>query len=450
MRKPPVEVTKPRPADQRAGDELVMLISGERGVSIVSVPRVARVTIGRAPDCGVIVDEESVSRCHAALDTRGPIMLVDLGSRNGSIVDGRALERDRPVELALGTPFSIGSVTAYLHTGAGLRPSAAPRPRANPDEFVVRDPAMQRIYALLDVVGPSPLSVLILGETGVGKEVFAEALHRSSSRATERFLKLNCAALPESILEAELFGYEKGAFTGAAQAKAGLFESAHLGTVMLDEVGDMPLSIQTKLLRVLESGEVLRLGSLTPTRVDVRFVSATHADLRERVARGQFRADLFFRLDGISVTLPPLRERLADIEALARRFAALVAERMQRPTPELDREVIARLERHPWPGNVRELRNVVERAVVLAGPAGRVQVSHLGLPDGDAPVDPGTRPSGNLKAELERVERARVMAALEEAAGNQTRAAKLLGISRHALLDRLDAYGIPRPRKPRA
>ncbi len=447
MRKPPVDATKPRTADQRPGDALVMLISGERGVSIVSVPRAARVTIGRAPDSGVIVDEDSVSRCHAALDTRGPITLVDLGSRNGSIVDGRALVRDRPVELALGTPFSIGSVTAYLHTGAGLRPSAAPRPRTMTDDFVVRDPAMQRIYALLDVVGPSPLSVLILGETGVGKEVFAEALHRSSARAAERFLKLNCAALPESILEAELFGYEKGAFTGAAQAKAGLFESAHLGTVMLDEVGDMPLSIQSKLLRVLESGEVLRLGSLTPARVDVRFVSATHADLRERVARGQFRADLFFRLDGISVTLPPLRERPTDVEPLARRFAALVAERMERPEPELDREVIARLERHPWPGNVRELRNVVERAVVLAGPAGRVQVSHLGLPDA---VDPDARPSGNLKAELERVERARVMAALEEAAGNQTRAAKLLGISRHALLDRLDAHGIPRPRKPRA
>ena len=238
---------------------------------------------------------------------------------------------------------------------------------------------MQRLYALLDVIAPSPLSVLVLGETGVGKEVFAEALHQRSQRRAKPLLKLNCAALPATIHEAELFGYEKGAFTGATAAKPGLFEAADGGTVMLDEIGDLPLVTQAKLLRVLETGEVLRLGSVKTTTVDVRFISATNVDLEARVEAGTFRADLFFRLDGISVVLPPLRDRKADIAPLARMFTARVATRMDRTAPQLSRDAIALLEQHAWPGNVRELRNVIERALAFDPLPPALSAEHLRL-----------------------------------------------------------------------
>ena len=304
---------------------------------------------------------------------------------------------------------------------------------------------MQRVYALLDVVAPSPLSVLVLGETGVGKEVFAEAIHQRSPRRARELLKLNCAALPESILEAELFGYEKGAFTGATAAKPGLFEAANGGTVMLDEIGDLPLVTQAKLLRVLETGEVLRIGSVKTTTVDVRFISATNVDLEARVEDGTFRADLFFRLDGISIILPPLRDRPADIAPLARMFAARVAKQLDRRTPPaLGDAAIALLERHAWPGNVRELRNVIERAVVLCAGGDTIDPSHL-----TSIAAASSSPHGRLKDDLSKIERERILRTLDEVGGNQTRAAKILGISRHALLDRLDRYGIVRPRKGR-
>jgi DNA-binding NtrC family response regulator len=415
----------------------------------------------------VVLDDPSVSRRHAMLTVSGRITVEDLGSTNGTAIQARKLGPGERGVLALGTVFEVGSATLVLQRTLGPRSHRTP---TDVPGTVVRDPAMRRLYEMLDVVAPTGLSVLILGETGVGKEIFAEALHRRSSRVGAPFLKLNCAALPESILEAELFGYEKGAFTGATQTKVGLFEAADGGTLFLDEVGEMAQSTQTKVLRALESGEVMRLGSSTTRKVDVRFISAANRDLRKLVAEGQFRADLFFRLNGITMTLPPLRKRPEDVLPLAEVFLARSARKLGKPPPRLGEEARRALGAHPWPGNVRELRNVIERAVVLCQ-GEMLKPDDLLLHEGEieavAPSAPGPsttpvpgpvgdeqvtmrlplRPgSPELKGKLEEFERAQILEALAKTTGNQTRAAKLLGIARRTLIKKMVRYGIERPR----
>ncbi len=321
-----------------------------------------------------------------------------------------------------------------------------PAPAAPPGQPT----AMDRVRQLVALVADSTITVLLVGETGVGKEVTAEEIHRRSSRGHGPFLRLNCGAFSESLLESELFGHERGAFTGAVQAKPGLLEAAKGGTVFLDEVGELPLRLQVKLLRVLEDHQVLRVGGLAPRSIDVRFVAATNRDLEREVAEGNFRRDLFFRLNGIIVQLPPLRERPEEIMPLADIFLGRASDRAGRPLPQVPPETREALMRHPWPGNVRELRNVMERAVLLCqGGVIRLDDLHL-LERPDAP------PASNLVADSETStssdvdeERRRVLEALASCAGNQTQAAKRLGISRGTLLARLDAYNLPRPRKGR-
>jgi DNA-binding NtrC family response regulator len=363
-------------------------------------------------------------------------------------------------------------------------------PDKAPQGMIVADPVMLSLYRLVERIASSDISVLILGETGVGKEVFAGAVHRSSPRASGPFVQLNCAALSETLLESELFGHEKGAFTGAVAAKAGLLESANGGTVLLDEIGDMPMTVQAKLLRVLEERRVRRLGSVKPRSIDVRFLAATNRDLELDEMR--FRRDLYFRLNGVTVMIPPLRERISEIEPLARSIATRAAAQNSRPTPEFTPEAIELLCAYSWPGNVRELRNIVERAVLLSdgapiarehlpaekmrgtivatvsrGPARGTQERRSGshpvatpppdLAPGPAPTPPPEPPSldpsppaappryaGKGPDEMQRI-----LAALERARGNQTKAAELLGISRRTLINRLDEYGFARPRKKR-
>jgi two-component system, NtrC family, response regulator AtoC len=349
-------------------------------------------------------------------------------------------------------------VEAQMDGGAGGQSGHSP---LVPAELVLRDPAMQRLYAMLEVLGPTTLSVLLVGETGVGKEVLADALVRRSTRSKASFIKLNCAALPESLLEAELFGVEKGAFTGATHSQTGLFEAAHGGTLFLDEVGDMSPSTQTKVLRALESGEVLRLGSPTARKVDVRFISASNHNLRELVAAGTFRVDLFFRLNGITLTLPPLRSRPTEILPLAKHFLEQASIELGRPPPQLSAEVEGLLQTHPWPGNVRELRNVVRRAAVLCCGAS-VLPEHLLMQEETKPVpvaasaevgpDQATdqsplRPAqAELKGRMDQFEREHVLAALAQTNGNQTRAAELLRIARRTLIKKMIRHGIERPR----
>jgi DNA-binding NtrC family response regulator len=331
--------------------------------------------------------------------------------------------------------------------------------------------AMERLAPLIERVAAGRINVLILGETGVGKEVMARTLHVRSARALGPMVCVNCAALSETLLESEIFGHEKGAFTGATQAKAGLLESANGGTVFLDEVGEMPLSLQAKLLRVLEQREVLRVGSLRPRPIDVRFLAATNRDLETEIRAGRFRQDLFFRLNGISLTIPPLRERLEEIEGLAKAFVEQAAEQSRRQVPQISRPVLALLKRYSWPGNIRELRNVMERAMML-GSGLAITLEHIPaelmgplVPLSEPPPRPAYRPPvvtlspddtlspERPTASTEAIfrpgmsERERVIAALEACDGNQTHAAKLLGIARRTLIMRIEDYGLPRPRK---
>ena len=325
--------------------------------------------------------------------------------------------------------------------------------------------AMDRLHRLIERVAASQMSVLILGETGVGKEVLAETIHNLSPRAKKPLVRLNCAALPETLLESELFGHEKAAFTGAVKAKPGLLETAEGGTVFIDEVGELPLSTQVKLLRVIEAREVLRVGGLAPRPIDVRFLAATHRDLEAATAAGTFRQDLYFRINGFSIVVPPLRERVPEIAPLAMQFAGQASQREGRPGPAIAAEAMTLLERYSWPGNIRELRNVMERAVLLCTDEA-ILPDHLPLekmiatlppaplvrapPPDDAAPD--TRASGapDLRGEMVALERKHIIETLERCGGNQTRAAELLGISRRTLTNRLNAHGLPRPRKSTA
>jgi two-component system response regulator AtoC len=308
--------------------------------------------------------------------------------------------------------------------------------------FVVRDPAMHRLHQLARQVAVGTISVLILGETGAGKEVLAQTIHEASKRAGRPFLRLNCAAFNETLIESELFGHERGAFTGAVQAKPGLLETAEGGTVFLDELGELSPATQAKLLRVIETREVTRVGGLKPRSIDVRFVAATNKNLEEEIEQKRFRRDLYFRLNGVILTLPPLRERVSEIEELSLRFAREVAEQLGKPCPTFDQEAMSALRSYAWPGNIRELRNTIERAVLLCDGA---TIESRDLPT--ERMAPGQRLSTQPPEVGAKSERDRILQALRDCAGNQSRAAKLLGVSRRTLVNRLDEFDIERPRK---
>jgi DNA-binding NtrC family response regulator len=326
-------------------------------------------------------------------------------------------------------------------------PAEAPGTGAGP-AVVMESPAMHALYALAARVAAGESPVLILGETGTGKEVLAEAVHRLSPRAARPFLPINCAAFTESLVESELFGFERGAFTGAQQAKTGLIEAASGGTLFLDEIGEMPLSVQAKLLRVIETRQVLRIGATKARAIDVRFVAATNRDLDEEVAEKRFREDLFFRLNVITLEIPPLRERTQEIAALAQMFLRRLAQPAGRAPPALSAEALAALQGYAWPGNIRELRNVIERAFVLCV-GGAITLEHLPLDRLLRGSRPAPEPEPAQEAPLPNLrerERAAIVEALARCDGNQTRAAELLGMPRRTFCKRMKEYGIPRPR----
>ena len=380
--------------------------------------------LGRGDECDIQILHKSVSRRHAVLRAAGPTpVLEDLGSTHGTRVNGVPIEGPWP--LTIGQVAEVGAAFLVVQGEIGAqRAASSGAPGQGHAQF----------EHFLGLIANSPLSVLIVGETGVGKEVTAETIHRRSRRASGPLVRLNCAAFPQTLLEGELFGYEKGAFTGALHAKPGLIESADGGTLFLDEVGEMPATTQAALLRVLETREVLRLGALRPVAADVRILSATNRDLQGLIAEGKFRRDLYYRLAGVTVNVVPLRTRRERIIPLAKTFLEESARNAGIAVPTLSPAAVTSLHRHTWPGNVRELRNVVERAMALAE-GGRIEPHHLLLDD------------AALGAHAEEDERQRVVRALEEAQGNQTRAAEILGISRRTLINRVAEYGLPRPRK---
>jgi DNA-binding NtrC family response regulator len=564
--------------DRGRGNRLQAVISVNGSVTTRLLPSSGEVTIGRASSCDLVINHASVSRQHAILRT-SPLEIIDVGSRNGTSVRGRRLERGIPTAITVGEAIQIGEASILIHSSGAVeaKPLLEPvpehadsldllrgectrsartcspfalvqleiadgRPRdafalllavlresdivrnegsgalqvilvdtrgdaievgvarmvnrlrehgigarlgiarypedgvvaeqllAHAYEQLAREPgapptAMDAVRQTIHQVATGDLSVLLTGETGVGKELCAEMIHRLSPRAARPFVKLNCSALVESLIESELFGHERGAFTGATSAHEGILETGNGGTVFLDEIGELPLGVQSKLLRVLEEQLVRRVGASTARRVDVRFIWATNRDLAAEVDAGRFRRDLYYRINGVTLAIPPLRERKSEIVPLARAFA-----RRARPgaTLAFGKEVIAELEYHSWPGNIRELRNSIERAVLMSSGA-TIRPSHLGLDTRDRGRDTATMPvhrvspdrisspaiqaeprdSRPLATAVADLERQRIVDALEQCGGNQTRAARILGISRSTLVARLEEFGLPRPRKAR-
>jgi DNA-binding NtrC family response regulator len=307
--------------------------------------------------------------------------------------------------------------------------------KESPFEFIGTSKPLKDILALIRKVAPTDSPVFIQGESGTGKELVANTVWHYSTRKESPFIALNCASLSESLIESEIFGHEKGAFTSAYQLKHGLVEVADKGTLFLDEIGEMPMGLQAKLLRFLDSGEFRRLGGNKALRVDVRLITATNKDLPEMIKAGTFREDLFYRLNVITVTIPPLRERREDIPELARYFLKKYSKKLSKVVKDFTGEALELLSGYHWPGNVRELENVIERAVILCE-TDRVGAEDLSIPAAAAVSELGTNPS------LEEMEKNYILRVLKEANGNQSRASQLLGIDRKTLYLKLKKYGI--------
>jgi DNA-binding NtrC family response regulator len=361
-------------------------------------------------------------------------------------------------------------VAKALNTFALARQQARPEEATSRGRFrlIGESPAIKQIFAVVEKVANTPSTVLITGESGTGKELIARALHENSSRHGGPFIKINCAAIPKTLMESELFGYEKGAFTGAVGAKPGRFELAHGGTLFLDEIGEIPIEMQVKLLRVLQESEFERVGGIKTIKVDVRLVTATNRDLLQEIGAGTFREDLFYRLNVVPIHIPPLRERGEDIPLLVDHFIGKFNERLRKQVTSIAPEAIGRLVAHPWPGNIRELENLMERTVLFCdGPQIRVsdlppEISHLApvslshLQPVAAPVSaagettavtvPAGLPEGSLKeavrVQTERVERELIQRALDETGGNVTQAARKLKISRKSLQTKMKEFGL--------
>ncbi len=427
-----------------------LLVIGRTAVAIHPLPERGVIVIGRSRGVDLLIDDRSVSRRHARMVVEpDAVTIADLGSANGTRIGHRPVGEE-PAAVTPGEPFHLGAVTLVVE--GGVRPAAQQLPATG----------MEQLHALAARLATGTVSVLIQGETGVGKELVAERIHQLSPRAAGPFVRLNCAAIAENLLESELFGHERGAFTGAHSVKPGLIELAAGGTLFFDEVGELPLGLQAKILRAVEDRAVRRVGGVETLPVDVRYVSASNRDLEEEVEAGRFRRDLYYRLAGATLYIPPLRERRNEIPDLAARFVAEAGRALGRSDLKLDADAIAWAGTQDWPGNVRELRSACERAALLVD-EGPVQRSHFmtaaatrrrptAPPAEGVAARPSTEPGEGLREsarrEVEAVERRRILEALEQAGGNQTRAAELLGISRRTLINRLDAYDLPRPRKP--
>jgi DNA-binding NtrC family response regulator len=396
----------------------------------------AGVVVGKDPTCDAPVDDPYVSTRHLRIEPQGGAWaLVDLGSTNGTFISGARVAR---AELPLGVPVHLGDAELVLEPRDTLE---APRAEAF-EGMISRDPSMRQVFELIDRVAPSDAAVTILGETGVGKELVARALHARSGRRDGPFIPVNCSAIAESLIESELFGHEKGAFSGAERMRKGAFEEADRGTIFLDEIGELPLDLQPKLLRVLELGEVKRVGASRPLTVNVRIVAATHRDLRAQVRAGKFREDLFYRLCVVPVTVPPLRQRKGDVRALAEGFLERASPRgmLLRWSP----EALARLEGYDWPGNVRQLRNVVQRALLFRGEGLVVPPGAVTFEDTrTTPADTGDDDTMYVRGlSLEEIEREAIRLSLRRNKGKRAAVVKELQIAKSTVMKRIGQWAL--------
>ena len=400
--------------------------------------------VGRAATADIVLSDDSVSREHVRLTMGEEVWVTDLGSKNGTALAGGRMDRRGRTKLPPGAPVSIGTVSLTVHAPAdAVRGAELVRSEAHAADAIGY---LADVLPTIDRIAASDMTVLVLGETGVGKDVVAEVIHRRSSRSAGPFVRIHCSALSPSLIESELFGHERGSFTGASVARDGLLESAHGGTAFLVEIGEIPLAVQVKLLRVLEDRRIHKVGASQPVNVDVRFVAATNRDLDVETREGRFRKDLLFRLNGFTLDVPPLRERRGEVAHIANLCARRCAKDAGAEAPTLAPDFLAALSAYDFPGNIRELRNIVERAYMLSGGA-TLGAEHLrGLERArSAPAPRGTDTS-HLSA-VERPDAERILEALAACAGNQTRAAEAMGISRRTLVSKLALYRLPRPTK---
>jgi transcriptional regulator with PAS, ATPase and Fis domain len=390
------------------------------------------VTIGTLGDSDLALTDPTVSRNHAVVEEKADgYLLRDLGSTNGTFLDGVKVRE---------AYLSAGSVIRLGQTEIAFSPveERIENLRSSSDRFgelVGASAAMREVFAVLERVAPTDVSVLVLGETGTGKELAARALHSHSRRSEKPFVVFDCGAVAPNLIESELFGHEKGAFTDAVKSRQGAFELAQEGTIFLDEIGELTPSLQPKLLRALDQREIKRVGAEQPLGINVRVIAATNKNLEKEVQAGRFREDLYYRLSVVSVFMPPLRKRKEDIEKIAEHLLPGISSEMGKKLTGLSPEAAEALRIYPWPGNVRELKNVLERAAALSD-GERIEVRDLFLSQGKRSITI----EGLSGKTLEEIEKAAIHATLKSVSGNKTAAAKALGIAYSTLYEKMKKY----------
>ncbi len=437
-----------------------VLILGSLGGELGKAARIAAARGAKLQQ----VDDQRAALSRLRADARVDLVLVELPHDVGSLVRSMATERIPTPVVACGTDADAPSALQAMREGAREFLPLPPDPdliaaileaaSGETHSLIARDPVMLETVRRAEQVAPSEASILITGESGTGKEVIARHIHRRSRRINGPFIALNCAAIPENLLESELFGHEKGAFSGAIARRAGKFEAADGGTLLLDEITEMDVRLQAKLLRAIQEREIDRLGGSAPVKINVRILATSNRDLPAEVAAGRFREDLYFRLNVVSLRLPPLRERPGDIEALADHYARRYADVNGVPYRPLSRAAQQKLGQHKWRGNVRELENAVHRSVLLAsGDLIGADAIELSGSAPDAATRAGTGVTGLVGQTMEQVERDLILETLGHTLGNRTHAAVILGISIRALRNKLRDYtragmAVPPPAYP--
>ncbi len=394
-------------------------------------------SVGKTAGNDVIVHDDYVSNFHFKIEFRqGRFFLKDLQSTNGTILNG---QKTLEAELSHGSTIQIGKAKFNFEC---QQKSKSLEPLKSDKVFhgmISKDNSMRRIFSLIESLETSLSPVFIQGETRTGKELIARAIHETSFRKSGRFVTVNCGAIPKDLIESELFGHEKGAFTGASAQREGLFEQAHMGTIFLDEIGELPLELQPKLLRVLETGEIRRVGSSKNIQVDVRIITATHRSLVDEIQQQRFREDLFYRIFVLPIVLPPLRDRKEDVPLLIDHFLKSKKNFQNNLEIKISKEAVDKMCAHRWPGNIRELKNVTDRAIALSYGEKEIQPQHIQF----AIPTAASAEAAPIQAQtLEDMEKIMIVKSLQENGWSKKDAAEKLGISRSTLHEKIKKYGI--------